>query len=339
MRAADSFRRAFDSVAKFYDEVSRLARSSPEGTGAVAGVLVAVALTLVMMGVGAYRTALAEKAALEAKSMASQEHSAQQAAIETSLAIVAPPAAEPAPAAPAAVVAPPPKLPQMGKAFIDRFDGDQIDEGRWYISDGWSNGDWMESEWRRSQISLSPEGLRLTLSLAPEGSRKMLAGGEVRTHERFRYGYFETRLRIPRDPGLISGAFTYVGRDDGKAPEEIDIEFLGRATKRAELTIHENYRSTHEKIDLPFDAAEGFHSYAFDWAPNRVRWFVDGKMVHEVKGQTAASLTRPQQLMISLWATKNLHAWAGEIDPSRGPWMLDVACVAYAPKYEGKPLC
>lgn len=340
MQADDSFKRFYESAAKFYDEVSRLARSSPEGTGAVAGFLVSVALSLVMMGVGAYRVALAEAAAEEAKSIASQEHPEQQAAIQATIAISAPVDVTPeAPKPVAAAAAPAPKLPQKGKAFIDRFDGDQVDEDVWYISDGWSNGDWMETEWRRSQINLTQEGLGLTVSPAPEGSRKPLGGGEVQTHETFRYGYFETRMRIPRDLGLISGAFTYVGRDGDKAPEEIDIEFLGKSTKKVELTIHENYRSTHKKIDLPFDAAEGFHSYAFDWQPGHVRWYVDGVMVHEETGRAVANLRRPQKFMLTQWATKQLGAWAGEIEPSRGPWTLGVACVAYAPKYEGKPLC
>jgi endo-1,3-1,4-beta-glycanase ExoK len=345
MRAARSSKSFTESLAGFCDEVSRLARNSPEGTGAAAGFLVCVALSLVMMGVGAHRVALAEAAAVEAKSIASQEHPAQQAAIEAAIAVATPAPAEVAPAPEAApepaatVAAPVPKLPQVGKAFIDRFGDEWVNEERWYISDGWSNGDWMESEWLRSQVSVTDEGLRLMVSRQPEGSKKPLGGGEVQTHGTYRYGYFETRMRIPRDPGLITGAFTYAGRDGEKAPEEIDIEFLGRATRRVELTIHENNRSTHRKIDLPFDAAEGFHSYAFDWQPDSVRWYVDGVMVHEVRGQTVANLTRPQKLMISNWATRELRAWAGEIDLSRGPWMLDVACVAYAPKYEGKPLC
>ena len=62
-------------------------------------------------------------------------------------------------------------------------------------------------------------------------------------------------------------------------------------------------------------------------------------MIHEEKGKAPANLTRPQKIMLTVWATKELRAWAGEIDPSGGPWMLDIACVAYAPSYEGKPLC
>ncbi|HEX5008495.1 MAG TPA: family 16 glycosylhydrolase [Hyphomonadaceae bacterium] len=342
MRAADTFKRFTERVVRFHDEVSRLARSSPEGTGAVAGFLASVALSLVMMGVGAYRVA-AEKAAEEAKSFASQEHPSQQAAIETAAAVSAPaPApveAAPTPRPAAAAVMPPSKLPQIGKAFVERFEGDRLDEDRWYIAHGWANGDWMESVWLRSQISLTHEGLRQTVSRAPEGSVRPMAGGEVQTNATFRYGYFETSMRIPRGAGLISGAFTYVGREKGRAPEEIDIEFLGQATKRVELTIHENNRATHTKIDLPFNAADGFHSYAFDWQPGHVRWYIDGVMVYEVTGQAVANLTRPQKFIASLWATRELRAWAGEIDPSQGPWSLDIACVAYAPKYGGKLLC
>jgi endo-1,3-1,4-beta-glycanase ExoK len=227
----------------------------------------------------------------------------------------------------------------MGKAFIERFDGDQLDEDRWYISDGWSNGPWMENDWRRSQISVTPEGLRIALTRAPDALKKPLAGGEVQTRERFRYGYFETRMRVPRGEGLVTGAFSFIPHDDGLLSNEIDIEILGKATRRVELTIHENRRATSKKIDLPFDSADGFHAYAFDWQPGRVRWYADGKMIHEERGRAAQSLTRPQLFLLHQWGTRKLRAWAGEVNFSSEPWMLDVACVAYAPTYEGKPLC
>ena len=327
-------------VADYHARLSRLAQKSPEGTGAVAGLFASIVLALVMVGVGAYRVSLAEAAAEEAKSIASREHPSQLAEVEP--AVPAPPAdvaPEPKPAPGAAAVTPGPKLPQMGEAFVERFDGDQLDENRWYISDGWSNGDWMENDWRRSQISVTPDGLRLTLERAPSGSGKPLAGAEVQTREAFRYGYFEARMRVPRGDGLITGAFTYARREGRVAPNEIDIEFLGKATRRVELTIHENDRSTSRKVTLPFDSADGFHSYAFDWQPGHVRWYADGVMIHEERGRAAANLTRPQLFLIDQWGTKKLHQWAGRVDPSAGPWMLDVRCVAYAPTYEGKPLC
>ena len=312
----------------------------PAAAGAVAGILVSFALTLVMAGAGFYRDALAGRAAREAKLIALQEQPFKQlASLDASMAFV-PGTEEPQPVQlVAASMEPPRKLPQMGEAFIDRFVGDRLDEGRWYISDGWSNGDWMENDWRRSQISVAQGVLRLAVSRSDGKTGKPLAGSEIQTHELFRYGYFETRMRLPRDPGLITAAFTFVKRDPGKPSNEIDIEILGRATSRVELTIHESNRSTAKKMSLPFDSADGFHTYGIDWQPDRVRWYAEGKLIHEERGRPVANLTRPQKFILSLWATKKLHQWAGEIDPAGGPWSLDVACVAYAPEYRGKPLC
>ena len=295
-----------------------------------------VALTLVMMGLGGYREALAD----EARSIAANEHPSQQAALAGADTPVEAKAAE-APATPAhAATTPPPKaLGQIGKSFIERFEGPALDEDRWYVSDGWSNGDWMENDWRRSQVSVTPDGMRLTLARGPEGSDKPFASGEISTRETFRYGYFEVRMRVPRDPGLITGAFTYAPRDEGAGPNEIDIEILGRSTRRVELTIHENGRATSETIQLPFDSADGFHTFGFDWRPDAVRWYADGVMIHELAGPAAARLTRPQKIMLTQWASAQLHEWVGEFDPGRGPWTLDIACVAYAPAYEGGPIC
>lgn len=327
-------------VADYHARLSRLAQKSPEGTGAVAGLFASIVLALVMVGVGAYRVSLAEAAAEEAKSIASREHPSQLAEVEP--AVPAPPAdvaPEPKPAPGAAAVTPGPKLPQMGEAFVERFDGDKLDESRWIISDGWSNGDWTENDWRRSQISMTPDDLRITLERAPSGSKKLLAGGEVQTQQLFRYGYFEVRMRVPRGDGLITGAFTYIGPEGRVRSNEIDIEILGKATRRIEMTLHENGRSTGKKMNLAFDSADGFHTYGFDWQPQYVRWYADGAMIHEDKGSAARNLVRPQKFLLSQWGTKQLYQWAGEVDASRGPWMLDVSCVAYAPTYEGKPLC
>jgi endo-1,3-1,4-beta-glycanase ExoK len=228
---------------------------------------------------------------------------------------------------------------QMGEAFIDRFDRTALDEDRWFVSDGWSNGDWMENDWRRSQVSVTPAGLQLALGPGPAGSDKPLASAEIRTHAAFRYGYFEVRMRVPRDPGLVTGVFTYTGAEGGAKPNEIDIEILGRDTRRVEVTIHENGRPTSRRVALPFDAADGFHTYAIEWLPSVVRWYADGLRVHEQAGRAASSLTRPQQLILSPWASRQLRDWVGELDPSGGPWSLDIACVAYSPARPASPLC
>ncbi|RYZ11701.1 MAG: glycosyl hydrolase family protein [Alphaproteobacteria bacterium] len=231
-----------------------------------------------------------------------------------------------------------PALPQLGEAFVDRFDGEELDE-RWFVSDGWSNGDWMDNDWRASQIALGEHGLTMTMEQGPEDSEKPLASAEMRTKQPIRYGYFEVNMRVPKGSGLVTGVFSYAGQDKEIRPHEIDIEILGRNTRVLEATIHENGKPTHTKIRLPFDAADGFHTYGFDWQPNLVRWYADGKLIHEERGGAASRLSRPQEFIIHFWASSQLSAWVGKLNKGNAPWELHIACTAYAPAYSGQQLC
>jgi endo-1,3-1,4-beta-glycanase ExoK len=309
--------------------IVRAQRISPEKAGVIAGLAAVVVVTI---SSATYAGIASARKADMARAVAAGEIQPKKPAA---------PAPEPAPVVPApAAPAPAPQvaLKQMGKAFVERFDREDFGEA-WYISDGWSNGAWMENDWRRSQLSITPEGLRITLAQLPKGSEKAFTSGEIRTTEKFRYGYFEVSMRAPSDPGLVVGAFTYAEREEGVQPNEIDIEILGRRTRLLELTYHQNGKATSSKAALPFDASDGFHSYAFDWRPDAVRWYVDGVLVHEETGPGVRKLVRPQSFILNFWASRQLHSWVGELDPDKAPWAMDVACVAYAPVYEGKMLC
>lgn len=272
-----------------------------------------------------------QRQAMEARMIASGEHPSQQLPSDTpdSPAVPEPATPEAAPAPSAS-----PALPQTGEAFVERFGRDAISD-RWNISDGWSNGDWMLNDWRRGEVEHRTDLLTLHLRPGPSNSTKELSSGEIQSHQRFRYGYFEVRMKVPRGAGLVTGMFSYAGRDGRVRPNEIDIEILGRNTRVVELTIHEGGQATSKKVTLPFDAADGFHTYGFDWQPGYVRWYVDGQLIHVEDGPAARRVTRPQQFILNLWASRELHAWVGRIDMARAPWRLDVACVAYSPAYSG----
>lgn len=235
----------------------------------------------------------------------------------------------PAPAAPLADRTP------TGTPFLERFDRTNIAD-RWFVSDGWSNGKWMANDWRRAAVEAGQGKMTLNLKPGPKGSGYELMGGEVRTHDFMRYGYFAVRMRVPRGAGTVSGVFSYADRDKGVKPNEIDIEILGKNTRAAELTIHENGRATSKIVTLPFDAADGFHTYGFDWQPDYVRWYVDGVLVHQETGRAARNLVRPQQLILNLWGSRDLKAWVGKMDRKQGPWRLEFSCVAYAPTFIGE---
>ncbi len=223
--------------------------------------------------------------------------------------------------------------------FVDRFQS--LDErDRWAISDGWSNGAWTANDWRREQLATkSGAGLLITLAANRRDEDKPFTSGEISTHEIFRYGYFETRFRMPRGSGLVAGVFTFTREGDGDTWDEIDIEMLGRDTRSLELTYFSSGREHKHIVALPFDAADAFHTYAFDWRPDAIRWYVDDQLVHEARGADIESMTRPQRFIVNLWNSEQLREWVGPIEAVSGSWTLNVTCVAHAAEYPGQAIC
>jgi beta-glucanase (GH16 family) len=213
-----------------------------------------------------------------------------------------------------------------------------VDEARWRVADGWSNGDWTANDWRRSQIRRTPTGIEITLART-RGGEKRFSSGELQSENVYRYGYFETRLRAPRGSGLVTGFFTYTRSGPENTWDEIDIEILGRDTRSVQLTYYRNGERHIVTLPLGFDAAAGQHTYGFDWTPRALRWYVDGRLIHEETGANGPLPRDAQRLYLHLWNTETLNDWLGPIMPWEGPWRLDVSCIAYAPQYGGRSLC
>ena len=169
----------------------------------------------------------------------------------------------------------------------------------------------------------------LTLRLTAEAAgQRQISGAELRTDNQdgfITYGRFETRMKAAKGSGVISSLFTY----RYNPWQEIDIEFKGRDTNKMQANIFYNpgpegngrnrpyeVPPFPEDIALPYDAAEEFHVYAFEWEPGAIRWYVDGEQVLESRDASQVP-SLPQQLMMNLWAT-NL-SWAGPLDRSALP--------------------
>jgi beta-glucanase (GH16 family) len=123
--------------------------------------------------------------------------------------------------------------------------------------------------------------------------------GELRTlgKKRIRYGRIEARMKAPdreSASGYISSLFTYVneGSEDEREWEEIDVELEGgRPDKfQANLIYGRNawawwatrdYGAWEDKIDVgPVDE---WRVFAIEWSPDRISWYVDGKLVKTLK--------------------------------------------------------
>ena len=95
----------------------------------------------------------------------------------------------------------------------------------------------------------------------------------------FRYGYVEARVKVPAGQGLVP-AF-WLPMADHEWPPEIDImEILGSEPTRT--TMHYHYRrpnGTHANVGDGWrgpDFSADWHTYAVDWQPGSLVWYVDG---------------------------------------------------------------
>jgi endo-1,3-1,4-beta-glycanase ExoK len=227
----------------------------------------------------------------------------------------------------AACGAPPAKPKPAGMAsFFEPFD--RLDPKRWYISDGWVNGAHQACTWSRDNVSAAGGTLRLILRRAPDKLRSHRCA-ELRTHEATGYGTYEVRLRSAAGSGLNTAMFTYSGPPMTPVHDEIDFEFLGKDTGKVQLNFFTSARGGHERmIPVGADAAGGFNTYAFEWAPGRVRWFVNGTLVRTEEG--AAMPRVPGQFFLSLWAgAPPVDGWLGRFDPAAGPAVAEVDWVAF----------
>lgn len=225
---------------------------------------------------------------------------------------------------------------QVGPAFIDNFA--VLDQTRWRVSDGWSNGEWTANDWRARQIQRTGSGIDITLA-RQQGAEKSFSSGELQSDAGYRYGYYEVRMQAPRGSGLVSGFFTYTRPGDESTWDEIDIEILGRNTRAIQFTYWRRGRQHITTVPLPFDASQGQHVYGFDWQPGYIRWYADGRMVHEETGTNGPLPQASQRIYLHLWNSETLTDWLGPIWPWDGPWRLSVSCVAQAASYGGRPLC
>jgi beta-glucanase (GH16 family) len=186
----------------------------------------------------------------------------------------------PAPSpAPTAVPAPPiddarsPNSPRAGTAgaewrlvFNDDFDGARLDEKAWnrYNSvGGFGNG------WRRPEAITVEDGkLRIT-------ARGNVSGGM--NHERSqRYGRWEFRARTDKGRGRGSAILLWPDSLDKEADGELDMMEVPREDRtQAHFVIHYSAQNKLAGNKVGGDFSQ-WHTFAMDWLPNRITWYVDG---------------------------------------------------------------
>jgi hypothetical protein len=92
---------------------------------------------------------------------------------------------------------------------------------------------------------------------------------------------------------------------------EIDIEILGRYDNDIQFNPITPGQLNHvSHFRSPFNPASDFHTYGFEWTPQYVAWFVDGKEVHRQTGAHIEALNLPQKIMMNIW-NPVYEGWVG----------------------------
>jgi endo-1,3-1,4-beta-glycanase ExoK len=216
-------------------------------------------------------------------------------------------------------------------AWQDEFDA--FDSTRWQLmTHSWDSN---LAQFSTANTSFANGIASLLLTPEPSDTVKPFRGVEMRSYDTLTYGKVESRIRFARGSGVVSSLvliYTPWPTDDWN---ELDIEFLGRYTDRAQLNVMvytgppttppvtQSVTPTQspEIETLAFDPSADFHVYAMEWTPAEARFLIDG----EVKRTWSAQISRlrlPQNILLTIWAS-SAAAWAGPIETTTAPTSAD----------------
>lgn len=201
-----------------------------------------------------------------------------------------------------------------------------------FASDGWTNGDPFNCGWYESNATVANG--KLTLKIDRDSTGKYsYSGGEYRTTDFYGYGYYETSMKAIKNDGVVSSFFTYTGESDKNPWDEIDIEILGKDTTQVQLNYYTNGTGKHEYMyNLGFDASEGYHKFGFDWQPDHITWYVDGKQVYTANSNIPST---PGRIMMNTWPGTGVDEWLKAYN-GRTPLTAEYEWVTYTGSHKGK---
>jgi beta-glucanase (GH16 family) len=150
----------------------------------------------------------------------------------------------------------------------------------------------------------------------------------------FTYGYVESRLKLPTTPGMSTGFFMVPANPNHQYNTEIDIlENLGGRPDVIYQTYQYDNRNSFYKVNgnISEDASEhtngkcpklnysaDFHTYAVDWEPDHVAFYIDGTECGRFTATDATQIEdEPMQIILSLGVDSSWPRAANLVLPSQ----------------------
>lgn len=188
--------------------------------------------------------------------------------------------------------------------FKDEFD-EEINLDTWHYRTGERLGGFNYPE----NVYVKDGRMYHVMRYDMKNGEEQLTGGGIISNELFGYGYYETKSTLVGTTGGMHASFWNMGLsgDGKKMPKrnqiyEIDGYEINSHTKNTitcNLNLHAGghmgYRGNPSN-DLPTDQE---FVLGFEWLPNEINWYLNGKLVQTVKGDEFPIYYAQQNLWIT----------------------------------------
>jgi len=141
--------------------------------------------------------------------------------------------------------------------------------------------------YKDSSDNIAVRNGRLHITARPDYSNGKYSSGRIRQKTApFAYGAYVARMKLPKGKHLWP-AFWLLLQNNNCMYEELDIvEYRGQETSKAEFAAHlgRNYSHLVSKglsREMNKDLSADFHEYALLWIPRKLKWYIDGQLMHE----------------------------------------------------------
>jgi len=170
--------------------------------------------------------------------------------------------------------------------------------------------------------AVSSEAGKLKMTIAPDGTGGYTAGED--STQKFGFGHYEASMQAVATPGVVTSFNAY-----GDPKTAVNMEVVGNNPRQIQVTTQTATGDKSQIVDLPFDTSQGMHNYAFDWAPDHVDFYADGKKIASLN-DPAAIPQQPMGILANTWVS-NDPKWTGAFPNPSQPLNSYYGGISYSP--------
>ncbi len=193
----------------------------------------------------------------------------------------------------------------------EEFNGTSLNPANWRaLNIAWPYNN--EQQYYADTHATVANGELTILSTNQRQGGRNYTSARIESGDRFfqRYGRFEMRAKLPSTQGIWP-AFWLLPQPTGWPPEIDIMELLGHQPNTVYMTNHWGTASNPQHLTFSYtgpDFSAAFHTFACEWHPDRIDYFVDGVL----RGTSTTNI--PQMPMYVILNTAVGGFWPGYPD-------------------------